>query len=156
MHLLGRTSFIDFPAPSSATLLLSFLFSLLLLSIIRITFLVFSSISAVSTEKEKLTQRSHSAESVQARRRWPLNIRLPSMRWSWKWESLPLSFSTPFSFSGHAIIGGVIGNGAGVSTPVPPTMTTNLQLKCAGPAFEHPRQSQPWSFFVYIFAYAQK
>jgi len=121
------------PTPTSSTLLLSLLFSLVLLAAIRLVFLAYGALSKVSTSKEKLSQQEKADPVQHGRRRWT-----SMMRWSWTWEGLPLSLPISFSFSDQQIIGGVVGNGIGVSAPPPPTMKAMLHGKRTGPAFEHP------------------
>jgi len=143
MHLLGDTTRFmnDFhvPTPTSSTLLLSLLFSLVLLAAIRLVFLAYGALSKVSNSKEKLSQQEKADPVQHGRRRWT-----SMMRWSWTWEGLPLSLPISFSFSDQQIIGGVVGNGIGVSAPPPPTMKAMLHGKRTGPAFEHPRTFNPF------------
>jgi hypothetical protein len=156
MHLIGgSSSFLsDFrlPALSSLTLLFSFLFSLVLLAVIRITLLAFTSLSTVSHAQEEKKPIKHHQPVVDDDdvvvthhndlRRWLPSISIPTRKWSWKWEGLPISSPISFSFSDHEVIGCAVGHGVGITPPTlphPPPMMTNLQLKCAGPSFEQPR-----------------
>jgi hypothetical protein len=174
MYLLGGTSFINdlrVPSATSATLLLSLLVSLLLLLIIRLAFFVLGSLSTALHPSEKQSTAQQTGHSVQPLPRRGLRDVLSSPSWSWRWDALPLSLPISFSFSDHEVFAGVVGKGVGVSPSVPqppppppspplspplsppPTMTTttttNVQVKSAGPAFEHPRQSFLFPFYLH-------
>jgi hypothetical protein len=137
MHLLGATIMPDLrlrlAVPPTTTVLLSLLFSLFLLLIIRIAVYALCRLSTVCNTNEKFSQlRPPQAAHHQEEPRGLHSISV--WKWSWKWEGLPLASSMSFAPSESA------DNRTSVSAVSPQASETIVRVKGAGPTFDHPRE----------------
>jgi len=115
---------IHFTVPTTPTLLLSLLFSLLLLATIR-SILVLSTRTPQPDNTEK--QPQHQPLHQHHHRR--------SLSWHWRWEGLPVSAPV---FRSPVLTEPGTGHPPRTVTPNHPPSPVHIRTKTPGPAFDHP------------------